>query len=286
MPGPPARTVRAVAEREHRRGAELVRLERRPLRAGEDRATSPAPRPRPRVRPTTVTRSRSVSAGDPVRGSMTWCASPCGVRQRRRSAPEVAIAPLVSSSVSVPRCVSTPTGHAPPRTARSPPALDEARPERREQIACAVDRVALPDAAEVEPDAGPEPDLPRLADDGHRPEAPGRRTASRRPSRRARPPRTSCRSRRPRAASCTVGSKRPRVRARAVERELRDTERGPGSRPRAGPRGSAPTARTRAGTGRGSPRAARTRPARRRTRPRSSRPPGRRARARRPFPSP
>ena len=52
----------------------------------------------------------------------------------------------------------TPTGHEPPRTARSPPALTRHGPATREELGDAVDGVALADAAEVEAGAGLELD--------------------------------------------------------------------------------------------------------------------------------
>ena len=96
-----------------------------PLRKSEVARTSASAA----VRAAAVTVSKSLSAGAPVAGSMTWCASSWPSRcQRRRSRPDVARAPSRSSSVIVPAGVSTPTGQAHPAPTTSPPASTRAGP--------------------------------------------------------------------------------------------------------------------------------------------------------------
>ena len=117
---PPARTVRPVGGDEHV-GASTVAAEER--RLGEHLGG----------------RGGVGDDGDPRRGALGRGPAGRGVdqvvqllavprRQRRRSRPEVAIPPRVSSSVS---SSVTPTGQAPPRTARSPPALTRHGRRRR-----------------------------------------------------------------------------------------------------------------------------------------------------------
>ena len=80
-----------------------------------------------------------------------------------------------------PSDVSTPTGHEPPCTAMSPPALTSAGPAARQQLGRALCRVALADPAEVETDAGAELD-PRAVDRGPRPPQTPRRRSTAVPS--------------------------------------------------------------------------------------------------------
>ena len=216
---PPARTVVPSTEREDGGGpssSASSAASSAPARKSDFASTSASTA----VRPTTVTRSRSVSAGDPVRGSMRWCVSPT----RRPPAAAVRARGCDRSARQLEREYSRVRLHADgPRSSADREVsarAHEARPERRQQLACAVDRVALPDAAEVELDARPERDLPRSARDRDRSQAARRRTRRDDGPARRRAPRTSCRSRRRRAPRAPSGrsvllcAHVPRARAR------------------------------------------------------------------------